>query len=104
MKLLIACVIISIICSSCTIEKKTMDSWIGSTKQNLILKWGPPARIASDGGNGEILIYSTQSYLYGSVYYRYRMFYADSNGNIYHWLIQGGQVPPQQMDVNLYVR
>jgi hypothetical protein len=31
------------------------------------------------------------------------MFYTDASGNIYHWLVQSGQVPPQQMDVNLYL-
>lgn len=45
--------------SACLSQQKIMNSWLGSTKQNLIMSWGPPDRIASDGGTGEILVYAT---------------------------------------------
>lgn len=80
-----------------------MDSWINKEQYQLIEKWGPPARKASNGSNGEILIYSFEYYIYGQLYYKYKMFYCYQNGIIYHWLIQNGRIPPQQMDVNLYV-
>lgn len=67
------------------------------------MSWGPPARRVDDGASGEILIYSFPFYYNGVTTYNYRMFYADQDGKIYHWLMQSGTVPPQQMDVNLYV-
>jgi len=72
----------------------------------LILNWGQPERIASDGKGGEILIYSLHSLVtYGGVVnYRYRIFYADSDGKIYNWYCNGGQVPPQQLDITVYMR
>lgn len=83
-----------------------MDSWLGSHKQDLIFKNGPPARIASDGGTGEILIYSYPAYnpFTHTSFYKYTMYYADNTGIIYRWMIQQGMIPPEQMDVNLYIR
>ena len=93
-------------------EKEVMDSWMGSTKAQLIQSWGPPTKVASDGQGGEILIYDksvsfaqspgqvyTQPYN-NNVYYtnpesniitRSRMFYINKQGVIYHWLCQGRQ-------------
>jgi hypothetical protein len=88
----------------CISQRKMMDSWIGSTKQDLILKWGPPERTASDGGTGEILVYSSRFYnaTLNMTTYQYRLMYADNDGKIYHWLLQSGTVPPQQMNMNVY--
>ncbi len=80
-----------------------MNTWIDKEEYQLIEKWGPPARKASNGSTGEILIYSSQFLLYGTMYYKYTMFYCYENGVIYHWLIQNGTVPPQRLDINLYV-
>ena len=82
-----------------------MDSWLGSYKVHLIEKWGPPARVTSNGSTGEVLIYSEQSYnpfTHNSFYY-YTMFYADASGRIYRWMTQQGMIPPQQLNVDLYV-
>ena len=70
------------------------------------MSWGPPARTASDGGTGEILIYARQVYIpqYNMNYYDYKMFYVNSEGKIYHWITQRQQVPPTQIDVNIYRR
>lgn len=96
-----------------------MNSWLGSTKQQLIMSWGPPARTASDGGTGEILVYARQVYIpprtiydgYGGssttqaqTYWRYKYMYVDSNGKIYYWMTQRQQVPPTQIDLNIYKR
>ena len=83
-----------------------MDSWVGDTKRNLILKWGPPARTASDGGDGEILIYARQVYIpqYQMNYYDYKMFYVDSNGKIYYCRTERQNIPPTQIDLNIYRR
>lgn len=89
-----------------------MDSWLGSTKANLIQSWGPPNRTTNDGQGGEILVYEKSANLYqtpgtvytqpynNSIYYtqprnnvvtRSRMFYINNKGVIYHWLCQGRQ-------------
>lgn len=105
--------------NGCISTQKVMDSWVGSTKQNLIMSWGPPARTASDGANGEILVYAKQIYIpsmtfyngYGGsttspsqTYWDYKMFWVNSDGKIYHWMIQRQQIPPMQIDLNIYRR
>jgi hypothetical protein len=66
-----------------------MNSWKGSSKHELILKFGPPTSTASDGNGGEILTYEelkrayTDSFGYVTFVHKY-MFYANSNGIIYH--------------------
>lgn len=106
MKNIFAFLISLTLLTSCTNTKKAMNSWLGNTRQNLILSWGPPAKTASDGGTGEILIYARQVYIpqYGMNYYDYKMFYVDAQGKIYHWLMQRQQVPPTQIDLNIYKR
>lgn len=69
--------------------KKSMDSWIGYTKKQLILKKGPPTSITSDGDKGEVLVYedlrrAVISGTYLTVVHR-TMFYVNSDGIIYHW-------------------
>lgn len=91
---------------SCVGERKAMNSFLGSHQRDLIRQWGPPVRTASDGDDGQILVYSTSAY---NAYlrittYRYRMFYVNREKIIYHWITQGGQVPPQQLDIDLYIR
>ena len=70
-----------------------MDSWMGSHKSQLIQSWGPPSRYASDGQDGEILIYEKRrtvgSYISGTYYEKtyvdYIEMYANSSGKLYHW-------------------
>lgn len=87
-----------------------MDSWLGSTKQELIMQWGPPARTASDGGTGEILVYANQGYYPGIngigafTFWNYQYMYADSDGKIYYWMTRRERVPPTQIDLNIYRR
>ena len=95
---------------SCVSTKKVMDSWLGSTKQQIIMSWGPPARTASDGGTGEILVYANQGYWPGYngqgafTYWDYKYMYVDSNGKIYYWMTKRENVPPTQIDLNIYRR
>lgn len=96
-----------------------MDSWIGSTKQNLMMSWGPPARTTDDGAGGEILVYATQGYIPPSTFYDgyggystkpgvsfwdYKFMWVNSEGKIYHWMVQRQQIPPMQIDLNVYRR
>ena len=105
MKLTIILIIVSLSLISCISTKKLMNSWVGDSKQNLVLKWGPPTRIASDANNGEIYIYERQYMAYGGVVrYDHKMFYIHSDDKIYFWRTESGPIPAQQMNVNLYVR
>jgi hypothetical protein len=98
------CLILSLLFSSCVNTRKVMDSWVGSSQQRLIESWGPPARIAANGGDGQVLIYSVQMYnSFANVnMYKNTMFYTRQDGTIYHWLVQMGTVPPQQINLTVY--
>jgi hypothetical protein len=50
--------------------------------------------------------YAKQVYIpqYNMNYYDYKMFYVNSEGKIYHWITQRQQVPPTQIDLNIYKR
>lgn len=112
---------------SCASTQKAMNSWIGHTKRDLIMQFGPPSRTADDGANGEIVVYAKQVYISsmhlsgiatpdanGGVYtspgtntpsqnyWQYTMYFINTEGEIYHWLIQKQQVPPTQIDLNVY--
>ena len=91
-----------------------MDYWIGHHKSELIRNWGPPDATSDDGNNGIILIYTWEqksetiieeyqknryAYNAGETGRGYKviksannklskMYYADVNGKIYHWLIK----------------
>ena len=105
----IACTIIVIVSSSsCTTQKKLseqLNTWIGATKKDLIMSWGPPSSITSDGDGGEVLIYAQRIYVpaYRIDYYNYKLMYVNSRGTIYHWLTRRSPNPPEQIDVNLFV-
>ena len=81
--------------TSCTSKKEVMKSWVGESKQNLIISWGPPEQIIEDGEGGEILAYSRQvnapvSYYANNSYqttsiteFEYQIFWVNSEGKIY---------------------
>lgn len=101
----------AIACSSTKKVSKTeenLNSWLGSTKQALILKWGPPTQTTSDGGGGEILVYAHRVYYvyYNKPidYWEYRMMYADATGKIYHWLYRKSPNPPERVDVRVLIQ
>ena len=92
-------------------EKRTsaMNSWIGSTKQNIIMQMGLPLKTGSDGSTGEVLVYGQQFQFHrydGTPYvmWAYKMFYINSQNKCYHWLTQNLQVPPTQLDISLFIR
>lgn len=71
--------------------EKMMSSWIGSTKNALLLSWGSPSSVASDGKGGEILTFEEvkRAYFEGrgyiTVIHKY-MFYVNKDNIVYHWL------------------
>ena len=83
-----------------------MDSWLNHHKSKLIMEWGPPNRITTDGKGGEIYIYEksrtrahTMTNFLGveldnpittiNTNVSYRQLFIDGNGRIYHWRTQG---------------
>lgn len=44
----------------CTSIREVMESWIGSSANQLYSSWGAPNTIASDGHGGQILTYTQQ--------------------------------------------
>lgn len=87
----------TLVISGCTSTKKAIQSWLGHTKSEIILSWGPPQNISSDGNGGEILIYGTERTIYAPIQntvvqrtqQSYRHVYCNSFGRIYH--IRWGQ-------------
>lgn len=126
-KILLILVAYSVILVSCVSSKvqtrEVMDSWVGHTKQELLMSWGPPARVSSDGAGGEIIVYARQVYIppqtstfydsYGGSststlpavnYWDYRMFWINKDGIVYHWMTQRQQVPPQHLNLDVYIK
>lgn len=99
-------VVASVWVAGCKSDSKSMDSWMGRPKSDLINEWGQPSRRESDGRGGEILIYGEQDYqnhqgprgqrrdTNGNVgrddrgsqdRTRSRSFWADRDGRLYQW-------------------
>lgn len=38
----------------------TMASWLGHPANELVMAWGPPTRVFSDGRGGHVLVYAQQ--------------------------------------------
>lgn len=85
-----------------------MNSWLGHSKRDLILSFGPPSRSESDGQGGEILVYSRR--VYGNFpsgvvdYFEHRMFYIDTQNSVYHWLITRNPNPPDRLDMQMSLK
>ncbi|MBF0576388.1 hypothetical protein [Dysgonomonas sp. GY617] len=88
---------------SCSTTRKTatnrqqelsenMDSWLDSSKHDLLLTWGSPTSVSSDGNGGEILTFEQlkRAYFpdfgYMTVVNRY-MFYINSQNIVYNWRV-----------------
>lgn len=85
-----------------------MNSWMGNSKGNLIMSWGPPTQTTSDGKDGEVLIYAQRVYYQlttGPVdYWDYKMMYANGLGTLYHWIARRSPNPPERVDVRVLSR
>jgi hypothetical protein len=101
-------ILLAIVCTlfSCATEKNALDSWIGKTKHDLIMEAGYPTRIDPDGDGGEVLLWSQDLYnpFTGNKFYKYTMYFVNKNDIVYHWLVQQGAIPPQQLDISLFIR
>ncbi|MDH4230202.1 MAG: hypothetical protein OEW11_10755 [Nitrospirota bacterium] len=58
-RILCASALALVLLSGCaTAINQKMASWIGHNESELIMSWGPPAQVFSDGSGGRILIYT----------------------------------------------
>jgi hypothetical protein len=70
----------------CPSIKQLTQSEIGQPISVVIDRWGPPSRVTSDGSGGKIYIWEKWEDLgYGISRLWSLMFWADSNGIVYHW-------------------
>ena len=60
--LVMVVIVASVWTVGCKSDSKSMDSWMGRSKWELMREWGQPSRTESDGRGGEILIYGEQDY------------------------------------------
>ena len=72
---------------------------MGHSKQEIIMSWGPPSRVADDGNGGELLIYGNQIFIpqYNLNYWDYKMMYVNNEGKIYYWRTSRENIPPTQI-------
>jgi len=106
MKIYFAHVIFAIlILSGCVNQRKAIQSWMGHDKKELYLADGPPTKIVSDGGDGEILIWQSVHYNYYpsmQQYYIFKMWYANSAGKLYYYREEHSPAPVEQVDLRVY--
>lgn len=92
---------------SCTSQREIMDSYLGTSRRNVILNFGPPDNVYTDKSVGEILIYGQQKSYYNQyngqtmVWWDYQMFYIQ-NDKVYSWRTSRETVAPQQLNMNVY--
>lgn len=106
-KTILMIAVIGVVLIGCQTTQQVMNSWIGHTKHELILSWGPPTSVMDDGNGGEILIYDKRINMgsttngsasvnsNGNIDYSERtrdgsftsrrMMYVDKEGKIYYW-------------------
>lgn len=95
MKTLLALLFILVLLS-CSASKK-LDSWIGSTKKEVVMRYGPPEMTTTDTDGGEIITY-TNSYNAGyanTVWTttQFLHFYLGKDGLVYHCLYNKSREP-----------
>jgi hypothetical protein len=96
-------------------DEDIMETYKGSNKRELILNWGPPKQTLDDGDYGTILLYYEKEKFEGyytsggggpvggRTYWKYYFFFADTNNIIYHTLYNEEDIPPTEMELNLYL-
>ena len=114
MKLGRVCAVILLTFScACASVNAAMDAWLGHNANELIIAWGPPMDVTSDGAGGQVLIYDLGPNPYSQAVgtlavndptmpvwvrnsgkanlaqSRKRMFYVNATGAIYAWRAYG---------------
>jgi hypothetical protein len=63
-------------------HERAMESWLGAYESNLIMAWGPPGAVYSDGSGGKIFIY-TENRTYVSPGHAYTTTMGSATGYAY---------------------
>lgn len=74
-------------------SRKSLDSWIGTTRKSLLGSWGLPEKEGDDGDGGSIMAYKTTD-MRGT---KWTSFYINENGIVYKW--STNPIPPQTIYV-----
>ena len=85
----LATVAVLILCVGCNTLAKNMKSFVGSHRDELIQRWGPPDQEAKLSTGGSSLVYST---VWGDgirVYTCRKVFNTDASGIIKSWNYSG---------------
>ncbi|WP_258422126.1 hypothetical protein [Aquiflexum gelatinilyticum] len=116
-------IFVFILLASCTGQKKLMNKWVGSSKENLISEWGMPSKTVEVEPGGEILVFaqevnfrhssanvgSTSGGQMGSVTqnnievkkWQYTLFLVDPEGIIYHLTQKFYSISPEKINFQL---
>jgi hypothetical protein len=108
---------------SCSGQKKLMNVWIGSSKENLLLDWGMPSKTVEVEPGGEILVFAEEvkfrhasgmapssSNSLGDVNrlnnieakkWQYTIFLVDPEGTIYHLTQKFYSISPDKINFKL---
>jgi hypothetical protein len=95
-------------------DEEIMESYKGSSQRELILNWGPPKQTLDDGDYGSILIYyekekfegyytGKEDPVGGRTYWKYYFFFSDTNNIIYHTLYKEEDIPPTEIEMDVYL-
>ncbi|RPA67571.1 hypothetical protein EF405_14325 [Cyclobacteriaceae bacterium YHN15] len=112
-----------LVLASCTGQKKLMNKWIGSSKENLILDWGMPSKTVEVEPGGEILFFAKEvkfrhasanvgpasgGYIGETITnneeykkWQYTIFLVDPEGTIYHLTQQFYSISPEKINFQL---
>jgi len=90
---------------ACHPIKDKFNSMVGQPKKELILKFGPPDKIIEQEDGDKIYLYTSQYYNQGMKInrYYYRFFFINNNGIVYHWTEKYSTIPPNELDVNVFL-
>jgi hypothetical protein len=82
-------------CTKCVFgqTRKTLDSWIGSSKKELMSAWGLPEKEGSDGEGGTIIAYRSTDFR-GEKWVSFNL---DSRNVVYGW--STNPIPAQNINV-----
>jgi hypothetical protein len=110
--------------ASCTGQRKLMNKWIGSSKENLILDWGMPSKTVEVEPGGEILVFAEEvkfrhasanvgpasgGYIGETITnneeykkWQYTIFWVDPEGTIYHLTQQFYSISPEKVSFEVH--
>ena len=81
-----------------------MNEWLGHSRQELVAKYGEPARAESDGRTGTIMVYADKVSGQKAPTYDYKIFYLNKEGKVYSTLTKTVNIPPERINMSSFKR